>query len=153
MNRLIPLLLALAAGAATAQSGSSELNALLSGMAKGNSPAISAEELAKKLEKSRDIVTEVGSESDVRSFDAQLTEAERLAAESRAVDAGMQRRAAEVKEESRLAAIRTAKLREEQRAMEWTQREAEKNKKQAPPGELPSKRDLRDCAYPCTVAR
>ena len=153
MNRLILLLLALAAGAATAQSGSPELNALLSGMAKGNSQPISAEELAKKLDKSRDIVKEVGSDSDVRAFDAQLTEAERLAAEGRAVEAGMQRRAAELKEESRLAAIRHARLREEQGAMAWTEREAEKNKQQAPPGQLPSQRHPRDCGDPCVTAR
>ncbi len=153
MNRLIPLLLALAGGTAMAQSGSPELNALLSGMAKGNSPAISAEELAKKLEKSREIVKDVGTDSDVRSFDAQLTEAERLAAQGRAVDADSQRIVTEAEEERRLGAIREARLREQQRAMEWTEREAEKNKRMAPPGELPSQRRPRDCAYPCTTAR
>ena len=125
-----------------AQNSRAELDSLLSNMANGSATKISAEQMAEKLKRSRDIVNEVGTREEVNAFDAQLAEAKRLEEARRATQADSTRTVAEAAERRQLAEARDARVREENRAMDWERQQAAKAARVHQSDQLPSRRTI-----------
>lgn len=127
-------------GVVHAQESKAELDALLKNMAKGTSTKISSDEIVGKLTATRSTVKAVGTEEEVKAFDAQINDADTHATAAARTELQTKRIYAESAENRRISAVREANAREEQRSIAWEKDQTEEKKNiRRDPHPLPSR--------------